>query len=51
MMPDTTSCMTVGTYTLTPSTLTGLVMTNNIAGGCISYGFNAPGHKCGDEKA
>lgn len=42
--------MAVGTYTNTATSLTGLVMTNNIAGGCVSYGFNAPGHECGKEK-
>ena len=47
---DISSCMTVGSFTNTPSTLTGLVMTNNIAGGCVTYGFNAPGHECGKSK-
>jgi len=50
MRPDKSSCMTVGTYTNSPTTLTGLQMTGNIAGGCVSYGFNAPGHKCGASK-
>ena len=44
--PDKVSCVALGTYTNTASTLTGLVVTNNIAGGCVSYGFNAPGHEC-----
>lgn len=50
MKPDVSSCMTIGTFTNTATTLTGLVMTNNIVAGCDSYGYNAPGHECGTSK-
>lgn len=48
--PDKTTCAAFGTYTNSPTPLTGLVNTNNIFAGCISYGINAPGAKCGTSK-
>lgn len=51
MTPDRTSCVTLGTYDNVATVLTGIAVTNNIAGGCISYGFNAPGHECGQAEA
>ena len=45
---DIASCMTIGTGINSggQTVVTGLVMTNNIAAGCVAYGFNVPGHKC-----